>query len=339
MADFSSIDRVSTKTKSFWRRPEGVTGSMFLVAILGGLGFLLFTNLAGILAFAKTTLGLVATVGALGLIVYMALDPKVRTLVSYFYKSVMRGITSLFITIDPIGILKNYISDLESNLKKMGKQIGSLRGQIRKIKTLMQTNNKDIEQNMLIARKAKQQGNEKQMLLASRKAGRLKDSNEKYEALHSKMSILYKVLTKMYSNSEILLEDTKDQVKVKEQERKAIRASHSAMKSAMSMMTGDGDKRAMFDQAMEAIADDVANKVGEMEQFMELSSNIMESVDLQNGVFEEQGLKMLEEYEKKSSLLLLGGKETEDGETLDLNEYQREKEKLTRDSDYGQLFD
>jgi len=312
---------------------------MFLVAILGGLGFLLFTNLAGILAFAKTTLGLVATVGALGLIVYMALDPKVRTLVSYFYKSVMRGITSLFITIDPIGILKNYISDLESNLKKMGKQIGSLRGQIRKIKTLMQTNNKDIEQNMLIARKAKQQGNEKQMLLASRKAGRLKDSNEKYEALHSKMSILYKVLTKMYSNSEILLEDTKDQVKVKEQERKAIRASHSAMKSAMSMMTGDGDKRAMFDQAMEAIADDVANKVGEMEQFMELSSNIMESVDLQNGVFEEQGLKMLEEYEKKSSLLLLGGKETEDGETLDLNEYQREKEKLTRDSDYGQLFD
>lgn len=339
MSDFSSLDNISTKPKSFWRRPEGMTGSLFLIAILGGLGFFVFTNLAAILAFTQTMLGLVATVAALGVIVYMALDPKVRTLVSYFYKSIMRGITSLFITIDPIGILKNYISDLENNLKKMGKQIGSLRGQIRKIKTLMQSNNKDIEQNILIARKAKEQGNEKQMMLASRKAARLKDSNGKYEALHSKMSILYKVLTKMYSNSEILLEDTKDQVKVKEQERKAIRASHSAMKSAMSMMTGDGDKRAMFDQAMEAIADDVANKVGEMEQFMELSSNIMESVDLQNGIFEEQGLKMLEEYEKKSSLLLLGGKEQTDKETLDLNEYQREKEKLTKDSGYNELFD
>lgn len=66
----------------------------------------------------------------------------------------------------------------------------------------------------------------------------------------------------MYSNSEILIEDTTDQVKVKEQERKAIRASHSAMRSAMSIIKGDADKRAMFDQAMEVIADDVANKVG-----------------------------------------------------------------------------
>ena len=103
-----------------------------------------------------------------------------------------------------------------------------------------------------------------------------------------------------------------DQVKVKEQERKAIRASHSAMKSAMSIIKGDADKRAIFDQAMEHIADDVANKVGEMERFMEMSANFMNSIDLQNGVFEEEGLKMLEEYEKKSTLLLLGGKEKMD---------------------------
>jgi hypothetical protein len=64
----------------------------------------------------------------------------------------------------------------------------------------------------------------------------------------------------------------------------------------------------MFDQAMEVIADDVANKVGEMERFMEMSSNFMNSIDLQNGVFEEQGLKMLEDYEKNSTLLLLGVK-------------------------------
>jgi hypothetical protein len=176
-------------------------------------------------------------------------------------------------------------------------------------------------------------------MLASRKAARLKESNEKYEALHSKMSILYKVLTKMYANSEILLEDTTDQVKVKEQERKAIRASHSAMKSAINIISGNSDKRAMFDQAMEVIADDVANKVGEMEQFMEMSASFMDSVDLQNGVFEEQGLKMLEEYEKKSSLLLLGGKESYDNDTLDLDEYRQEKEKLTNSSDYHSLFD
>ena len=339
MSDFSSLENAAGKPKSFWSRPEGVTGSVFLLAVLGGLGFLLFSNIGAIVGFASSLLGLAVTVLALGAIVYMVLDPKMRTLVSYMYKSVMRKITSIFVTIDPIGILKNYIDDLSGNLKKMGKQIGGLRGQMRKIKTMMMDNAKDIEQNLIIAKKAKEVNNNQQLMLATRKAARLKESNAKYEKLHTKMGLLYKVLTRMYSNSEILLEDTKDQVKVKEQERKAIRASHSAMKSAMNIISGTSDKRAMFDQAMEVIADDVANKVGEMEQFMELSANFMDSVDLQNGIFEEQGLKMLAEYEKKSTLLLLGGKEVSDDETLDLGEYQVEKEKISKSSDYSGLFD
>lgn len=338
MNDFSSLDNMSAKPKSFWSRPEGKTGTLFLLAILGGLGFLVVSNLAALVSFASSMLGLIGSILVLGVIVYMVLDPKMRALVGYMYKSVMRKITSIFVTIDPIGILKNYVDDLGDNLKKMGKQIGGLRGQMRKIKTMMIDNTKEIEQNLMIAKKAREMQNEKQLMLASRKAARLKESNEKYEKLHSKMGILHKVLTRMYTNSEILLEDTKDQVKVKEQERKAIRASHGAMRSAMSIISGDGDKRAMFDQAMEVIADDVANKVGEMEQFMELSANFMDSMDLQNGMFEEQGIQMLEEYEKKSSILLLGGKEISD-DTLDLNEYQQQKEKVTKSSDYSGLFD
>lgn len=338
MADFSSIDTSSSKPKTFWKRPEGVTGSIFLMAILGALGFVLVTNIGAILAFVQSVLGLAVTLLVLGAIIYMVLDPKMRTLVSYMYKSVMRKITGMFVTIDPIGILKNYVDDLKDNLQKMGQQIGAIRGQMRKLKTMVEENHSEIEQNLLVARKAKEQGNQKALMLSSRKAARLKDSNEKYMNLHNKMSILYRVLSKMYSNSEILLEDTQDQVKVKEQERKAIRASHSAMKSAMNIISGNSDKRAMFDQAMEHIADDVANKVGEMEQFMELSSSFMDSVDLQNGVFEEQGLKMLEEYEKKSTLLLLGGKEQME-DTLDLQMPEKQYRSSSDGGTYDNLFE
>jgi phage shock protein A len=318
MADISNMDN-AFKPKSFWQKPEGVTGALFLTGVLGGLGFLLFKYSAAILAFASNTLGLVITLLALGAIIYMVLDPKMRALVSYLYKSIMRWVTGVFVTIDPIGILKNYIEDLEDNLKKMGTQIGNLKGQMRKLKTIVEENNAEINQNMLIAKKAKEQGNQQAMLLSSRKAARLTESNEKYLALHSKMTILYKVLSKMYSNSEVLLEDTRDQVKVKEQEYKAIKTSHSAMRGAMSIIKGDADRRAMFDQALEYVADDVANKVGEMERFMEMSSDFMNSIDLQNGVFEEQGLKMLEEYEKKSTLLLMGNaKEGADNDLMDL---------------------
>ncbi|NNE26438.1 MAG: hypothetical protein HKN09_06310 [Saprospiraceae bacterium] len=328
------------KNKSFWSKPEGATGAIFLIGVLGLAGWAIFTNLAFITGLIQTTIGLVASLAVLGLIIYMVLDPRTRTLFSYMYKSIMRKITGIFVTIDPIGILRNYISDLESNLRKMGKQIGNLKGQMRNLKNMVSKNNEEIESNLAIARKAKQLGNEKQMVLSSRKAARLKETNSKYAALHSKLTVLYRVLTKMYSNSEILLEDTKDQVRVKEQERKAIRASHSAMKSAMSIIKGDPDKRAMFDQAMEGIADDVANKVGEMERFMELSSDFMNSIDLQNGIFEEKGLQMLEQYEKQSTLLLLGGKEQVD-DILDLKMPEKDTQYRSGDgeSDYSNLFD
>ncbi|HRO09080.1 MAG TPA: hypothetical protein PK047_09445 [Saprospiraceae bacterium] len=320
------------KPKTFWQKPEGTTGMIFLLAILGGIGYLLFKFSAVILAMLTNTIGVVILLAVLGSIIYLALDPKFRTLLSYMYQSVMRWITGIFVTIDPIGILKNYIDDLQKNLNKMGVQIGNLKGQMRKLVTIVEENNKEINNNMLIAKKAKEQSNDSAMLLASRKAARLQESNQKYTELHGKMSILYRVLTKMYSNSEILIEDTTDQVKVKEQERKAIRASHSAMRSAMSIIRGDADKRAMFDQAMEVIADDVANKVGEMERFMEMSSSFMNSIDLQNGVFEEQGLKMLEEYEKNSTLLLLGG-------TAKLDELEELKQPIQESRELGSKYD
>lgn len=332
MADFAPLQ--SENKKSFWKRPEGVTGLIFLVAILAGLGLLGYTILANI----GTIFSIVASVLVVGSLLYMAIDPKMRNLVWYLYKNTMRKITGFFITIDPIGILKNYVDDLEDNLKKMSKQIGAIRGQMRKLKTMVETNEREIDENMKIASVAKKQSNQKALTLATRKASRLKDSNKKYQNLYNKMKVIHRILAKMYSNSEILLEDTRDQVMIKEQERKAIRASHSAMKSAMSVISGDPDKRAMFDAAMEVVADDVANKVGEMERFMDMSSSFMENMDIQNGIFEEKGIKMLEEWEKKSTLMLMG----EEGGSLDLESPRAEPE-LRQGSDddnsYENLFD
>jgi len=327
------LDADKFKQKSFWKRPEGVTGTIFLLGLILGGGYLLYIGLPVLISLASNILYLSGMLLVLAAIIYMVLDPKMRTLVSYGYRSVMRWITGLFVNIDPIGILKSYVEDLEDNLRKMSKQVGALRGQMRKLQDLMQSNQKEINNNMQLASMAKKQGKDNQMILASRKAARLKESNQKYQTLYNKMEVMHRILKKMYSNSEILLEDTKDQVKLKEQERRAIRASHSAMKSAMSVISGDPDKRAMFDQAMEAIADDVANKVGEMERFMEMSANFMESVDLQNGVFEEQGLAMLEKWEKESTLMLLGDGQTTDS-SLDLNQPISRPE-MRRNTDSG----
>ncbi len=333
------------KPKSFWTKPEGVTGAVFLIGIIGGAGFLLFSFLPAVIAMASSTLGLAGLIGALGLVIFMALDSKARALVSYMYKSAMRWITGLFIEINPIAILKNYVDEMTGNLKKMNKQILKLRGQMHKLKELMLNNERDIDSHLTEAKQAKKDANRQIVVIKSRKAGRLKESNMKYEQLYKKMEILYKVLKKMYDNSAILKEDVADQVEIKEQELKAMKASHSAMASAMSVIKGDGDKRAMFEMALEAVTDDVSNKVGEMERFMEMSESFMSSIDLQNGLFEEEGLKMLEQWEQENSLLLdekdellLGDGQSSEG--LDLNEQMVSKERVAeRVNQYDNLFD
>ena len=321
--------------KTFWQKPEGITGFIFMAGLLVGGGYLLYKFLPYLVSIAQNTLYFALMLMALAAVVYVVLDPKMRNLIWYLYKSVMRWITGVFVEIDPIGILKTYVEKLESNLANMSKQIGILQGQMRQMQTLMDTNSKDVETSMKLAEQAKKQNQDAQVLLMTRKAARLKESNEKYETLFKKMELLKKILVKMYDNSNILLEDTKDQVKVKEQERKAIRTSHSAMKSAMSILSGDPDQRVMFDMAMDSINTDVANKVGEMERFMEMSGNFMNSIDLQNGVFEEEGLKMLEDWEKKSTLLLDGNKET--GKSV-VNRESSSLPKPTNDNSYDNLF-
>ncbi|MEM1323352.1 MAG: hypothetical protein AAGG75_24010 [Bacteroidota bacterium] len=335
------------KPKSFWQRPEGVTGAIFLGGLVIGGGFLLSAALPTLIALAANTLYLAGMLLALAVIIYMVLDPKMRNLVWYMYKSVMRWVTSLFIQIDPIGILKSYVEDLKDNLRKMNKQISQLRGQMHKLKETIHNNRRQIESNLSLASKAKEKNKQSMMILKSRKAGRLKESNMRLEDLYKKMEVLYRVLTKMYENSEILMEDIKDQVDVKEQERKVIRTSHSAMKSAMNIISGNKDKRMMFDMALEAVANDVGNKMGEMERFMEMSANFMDSVDLQNGVFEEEGLKMLEKWETEGVSLILGEEKSDlllkannDNEVLDLNApVARPMREENHSNQYDSFFD
>jgi hypothetical protein len=177
----------SMKPKNFWERPEGVTGGLFMTAILLGGGYLLYKALPTLITLAQNTLYLAGLLAALAAVVYVVLDPKMRNLVWYAYKSIMRWITGIFVQIDPIGILKSYIEDLKDNLSKMNQQISKLKGQMYKLNEMIKQNQRTIQSNLSLAGKAKETGKEALMVLQARKAGRLQESNMKLEDLYKRM--------------------------------------------------------------------------------------------------------------------------------------------------------
>ena len=189
------------KSKSFWKRPEGKVGAFFLLAALAVIVIYhvpIFAFITSLLQGTITTIALAAVVLAL---LYIILDKRVRNLLWYMYKGIMRWITKLFVQLDPIKILESYVDYLKSNMRKMNVHIGKLKGQISQLKTTIVKNRKEMEHSLKLAEQAKKQGKQELLTVNTRQFGRLKQSNERYEQLLKKMQVLYKVLTKIHINS------------------------------------------------------------------------------------------------------------------------------------------
>jgi phage shock protein A len=294
------------KLKSFWERPEGKTGMLFAAGGIIGVLLIMMKWGAAIVAAAANIVILGMYVLIACAVAYVLMDPRFRASMFYLYKTAMRTLTGWVVQINPIAILKTYIEEMEKNHSKMNEQIQKLKGSIRTLQRKIAENAAIAKNQMSLAEQAKKRNMQAQMVLQTRKAGRLQDSNRTYGDLLKKLEVLYRVLSKMFENTGILIEDTRDQVEQKEIEWKTISQASSVMRSAVSLISGDKDKRTIFEEAMQFMADDVGAKIGDMERFMELSENFMQGMDLQNGVFEEKGMKMLEDWEKNADSWLLG---------------------------------
>jgi hypothetical protein len=290
--------------KSFWERPEGTTGKLMLWVLGAGALWVLYTALPWIITLAQNTITAVALLAVLFAMVFVLLDPKFQNFVSYMYKVAMRGITGAFIKLDPVAILETYISDLKKSREDMAKKIGELRGGISNLRNQILRNKEDMQDNLRLADAARDANKEQTFILQTRKAGRLEKSNKRLEDLYFRMQKLYEYLVKMHENSGSTLEDIVDQVKVAKEERAMVNQGHSAFRSALKILSGNhGDD--MYDGAMDFIVEDAGNKMGEIENFMTMSGSFMDSIDLQNGVYQDDGIRMLDEWEKGNSSSLL----------------------------------
>ena len=218
----------------------------------------------------------------------------------------MRALTGLIIEIDPIGILRGYLSDLKDSRENMDQSIGNLEGQIRKLKQLITKNEEQRQHSLKLAQQAKNKADMKSaFILQARQAGRLGKSNLTLQGLLNKMEGIKRFTVKLREASVFMIQDIDGEVEVKAQERAAIQAGYGAFTAAKKIIAGESDQKEIFDQAMEKLTDDYAMKMGELESFMEVSDGFLKTVDLENGVYEADALTQLEEWEKKSDQMLL----------------------------------
>ena len=312
MADGKSL--TDFMDSAFWTRPEGkiaklVLGALGIGAAVGvGVGVLFY--LPAILAFIATVLSSMLTIAVTGIalfaIIALILNEDFRNTAGFIFRAGIRWFSDFIIDLTPIAVLRDFIAELKTNLQMIDEQLKNLAKQIADLKRLITTNENEKERSLALMSEAQRQGKDRARVLQGRNAGRLQRSNMTLQQLFGKMEMVSKVLQKMRENCDFSIQDTESEVNITIREYTALQAGQEATRAAMKIIKGDPKKKAMFDQAMEVLATRTAGAVGEMSELMRVSQNFFDSVDLQNGVFDDQALKMLEQWEKKADSAILG---------------------------------
>ena len=133
------------------------------------------------------------------------LDHRNWILAYAMYQSAMRAVTSLFITIDPIGIIENYIRNLKGKIENIDHQLEILKGQ--QVKVGQQINDAKKKQNsaLQLAKQADLTGKKSEAALNAREAQRQKEFIDNIQFVYNKIDFLYKILSKIMENSELVL--------------------------------------------------------------------------------------------------------------------------------------
>jgi phage shock protein A len=297
--------------KSFWQRPEGTVGKVVLALAVLAAGWGFTQILPFLIAAAANTLQLALLIGAILVLLFLVTNHRVITLAKLVFQSTMRYLTGLFIELDPIGILKNYIAEMKKNLAVMDEQLGNLNGSIRTLQNQIDTNQKEAEHSMALANQADKKmaaGNlpqldQQQMMSAKvtnqRHAASLININKSLGDLCNKLRILYDQLTRWRATAEFQVTDKENRVNEEEMRRKALKKAYSVFQAAKKIFRGDPVANEIYDRTLEYLADDAGQMLGEMEDFNRLANKLMTTMDLETGATNDEAMKQLSEFQQK----------------------------------------
>ncbi|HET9932673.1 MAG TPA: hypothetical protein VFQ35_18345 [Polyangiaceae bacterium] len=301
--------------KSFLQRPEGKVGAAMSVALVAALGYGAYVVLPVLITLVTNVLYLGALCAALGGALYLCLDRRVRAFLSYAYRAFWRWLVGRVIEIDPIGIMKSHIAELGNKLTVMREQLGALHGQVRQIERVMQENSAQRDGAMQLALTAKGAPEHASAgRLSARRAVKLEESNDNLATMKAQLEALFRVLKKLYDASEMVLSDMQSTVDIKSRERASMKAAYSVYRSAFAILQGESEGREMYDRALEFLNEDYAQKLGEIEMFMDFSDGLIKGADLQKLSYDVEAARKLDAWEARlSNGLLASGVPTPDG--------------------------
>jgi hypothetical protein len=293
--------------KGFLSRPEGKVGLVVPVVSLVLVIYFFGSAIGDFIVNAVDNIFHLIIVGTASVaLLWMLFDSKFRTLVFYLYRSLMRWITSMFIDIDPIGVLKTYKERLKGKLDEMDQSIQALDSQKVKVERIIRGNDGKIRASMELVAQAIKKGDERTKGLEGKQATRLSDQNVRLGGDFNRIRFLLEVLNRYRQLSSDTITDMEREIQVRQVERDYSRSSRNVVRAAMGILKGLPEKD-MWDEGLDTLERQYSEAIGEVDHFLDITKDILAKADLQDGADAERAMQMLETWQTKNASVIFGG--------------------------------
>ena len=298
MAEYTTSDIVNvTKNKiSKWDKPGGTTGMIVLGCIVGAIAINITPIMNFIAAACASTLTAIGMAAALFLVLYCIFDPRIRNIGSTVYFMIMRKIEGLLVDYDPISIVQRKIKKMNEKIAEITNNMGKLRGLIDKSEKRIAEKRKQCDEDLRMLNKYKEQGKMQDAAVYERQVVRLTEviKNSENRLIQSKQ--WYEIMGKLKHQAELTVMDATNEVNERVEEWEMIKAQHKAFTSIIGIINGKDDQFSLFTRAMDHMADDISQKLGEMSFIIEETGGLMSQIDVENAVMSDKANALLAQY-------------------------------------------
>lgn len=298
MAEYNTSDivNVAKNTVSKWEKPGGTTGMIVLGVVVGAIVINITPIMNFIAAACASTLSAIGMAAALFLVLYCLFDPRIRNIGSTIYFMIMRKIEGLLVDYDPISIVKRKIMQMNKKIQEITDNMGKLRGLIDKSEKRIQDKKKQCDHDFQLLNKYKETGKAQDAAVYERQVTRLTEVIKNSEARLIQSKQWYEIMGKLKHQAELTVLDATNEVNERVEEWEMIKAQHKAFTSIVGIINGKDDQFSLFTRAMDHMADDISQKLGEMSFIIEETGGLMSKIDMDNLVMSDKANALLAQY-------------------------------------------
>lgn len=301
----NSLATYEQKAKGLFDQKGGTLGMALLA--LGVVALIVFSG--PLLAFAQTLLGLIVTVGAIALILFLALNKDFRNIVGVSYMLGVRWVLGNIIKMNPIAILEDTLKQMYKRIAdsddKMNKMNGvRIKWKDRVIQKKRET--QDCLDRVTVFEKKRDAATdaiEKQkwqgkVFVDQRQSVRLVDITKEYMNLQEQSENWYKTLNKISDGAKLTVEDAENELTILKEKYEMVKDSHSAFKSMMSVLKGNPDEVANYNIASDIITKNIQDKVGEMDRVLNSTGGMIDKMEADKEIYSIKGNDISDQYQK-----------------------------------------